>query len=194
MKNSRAVIIAFISGAALSLILSISPSRAYAENDSIYYYYALENRSSVPEMLARRDTAIEEETAALQRIVSQKSFKDNVKSLTPDEFDITLREVTDKAKAATEKAERAMDRLDNSNELRTVLLGNNIGTLEFELVQIKGLQDLLYSLISKTEDVNVKMEIKEQIAELAKEQKKIESSISQKENHFSLLGWLVATI
>ena len=115
--------------------------------------------------------------------------------LDPADFAIALNELAEKKTSTLEAAEKEIKRVGRkTTELGSVILGNNLGTLEFQLVQIKGLQALFNSLIPKTTDVSVKLEIRDQIEILKEEQKKIETLLYEKEGNFSLLGWLVATI
>jgi hypothetical protein len=188
---------------ALSL-LSFSYGKAHAdypssEKDSVYLYNALENKESVDEMLANKDIALllEDDKAFEESLpVSVRTSYTNRRSelLDPAEFEIALKELTIKENSILKDTEKEITRVSRKTELGTVILGNNLGTLEFELVQVKGLQGLFNSLIPKTTDVSVKMDIRDHIDTLKEEQKKVETLLYQKENNFSLLGWLVATI
>ncbi len=170
-----------------------------SERDSIYLYYALENQASIDEMLASKDIALllEEDESLRESLpiwIRSSYFDRKSELLDPADFEIALNELTEKQTFAMKDAEEAINKVSKKTELGTILLGNNLGTLEFQLVQIKGLQALLNSLIPKTTDVTIKMQIRDQIYILKEEQKKIETLLYEKENDFSLFGWLVAAI
>lgn len=169
------------------------------ERDSLYLYYALENQASIEEMLAHKDIAmLLEGDKSLEKSLpfSIRSIYSNKKSevLDPADFEKALSELTEKQKSAIEQAESALKKVSRKNEFSAVILGNNLGKLEYQLVQIKGLQALLNSMIPKTVDVTTKMQIRDQIETLKDEQKKIEAFINEKADRFSLFGWLVAAI
>lgn len=169
------------------------------EKDSVYLYHALENKASLDEMLANKDIALlfeKDESLESSLPVSVRSSFSSRKSelLDPALFEIALNELIQKQNSTTKEAEKAIKRVSGKSELGSVLLGNNLGKLEFELVQIKGLQALLNSLIPKTTNVALKLQIRDQIDVLKNTQKKIEALLYQKEKDFSFLGWLVATI
>jgi hypothetical protein len=176
---------------ALALTLLFSTTASANEHDSLHLYNALENHSTIDQMLTTH--AIEEaqltetETASLIKRTAKKE-------MTQAEVLEALEEITAKQELAIEKAQNAMNSVKNKSGLRATVLGNNLGTLEFQLVQIKGLQALLNSLISKTVDVPLKLQMKDQIETLKQEQEKIEILLDEKEGKFSFLGWLVATL
>ncbi|MFZ2150132.1 MAG: hypothetical protein WAV15_03155 [Minisyncoccia bacterium] len=170
-------------------LLTFSTARAN-EADSLHLYNALENTTSLNEMLnyQAQVTLVEQ--------LADKSFTAAVgkKEATEKDIELTLKEITAKQNSAIEKSENAISTIKNTSGLRVAVLGNNLGTLEFQLVQIKGLQALLDSLISKTVNAPLKMQMREQIETLKQEQEKIEALLAEKEGKFSFLGWLVATL
>ncbi len=175
---------------ALAISLLSFTSASANEQDSLYLYNALENNVSLQEMLD-----VQTQVALIAELEDETLVTKIVKKeMTTADVSSALEEITSKQKVATEKAEDIMDSIKNKSGLRATVLGNNLGSLEFQLVQIKGLQALLNSLILKTVDVPLKLQMKDQIEILKQEQEKIEILLAEKEGKFSFLGWLVATL
>jgi hypothetical protein len=181
-KKNKTVVLVTIIGASLFFF-----SNASVNDSSLSMYNALENKTSILEML-NNPTVVSEELLA-QIMAENAKIK-----IQERETRATLVQITAKQEIAIQKSQRAMHAINNKNVLRTTVLGNNLGTLEFQLVQIKGLQAMLNPLISKTTDVELKTQIKNQIEYLKKEQEEIEAVLQTLRGRFSLLGWIVATI
>lgn len=181
-RKNKTVVLVTIIGISLFFF-----SNASANDSSLNRYNALENKTSILEML-NNPTVVSEEL--LTQIMAE-----NVKiKIQERETRAVLAQITAKQEIAIQKSQRAMRAINNKNVLRTTVLGNNLGTLEFQLVQIKGLQAMLTPLISKTTDVELKTMIKDQIEYLKEQQEKIEAVVDAHQGRFSLIGWIVATI
>ena len=87
------------------------------------------------------------------------------------------------------RIETAVKALENKNRLGTFLIGNNLGILKFQLVQIKDQVYLLETLNKKTENDDLKIKIDKQVKLLQEEQERVVNFILERESKFSLFGW-----
>lgn len=174
MSFALVFVFLFFSGANISLAITSS-----SDQNSIYKYNALENHISFYDTLNN------------QSILGAKPFK-NIDLL----IDVTkdLQDITKKQNFSTEQIENAISTLKNRSGVKTFLIGNDLGTLRFQLIQIKGLASLFDILILKTEDNTIKIQINSQVQLLKEEQKRVESFILEQKSKFSLFGWLVNTL
>lgn len=112
----------------------------------------------------------------------------------PDEIiDITkeLQEVTKKQNISLVKIKRAVKNVEGQSGLATLLVGNSLGTLKFQLVQMRDQSVQLKSLALKTKNDEYKTQIESQVKSLKEQQTKIENFISEKERDFTIFGWFV---
>ena len=149
------------------------------ENDSIYKYSALENKLSFRDFPNNTDVASSKE----------QSIQSNNVSTEPGDVSVKLENITERQNFSIEQINNAMNVLTNRDKVTTFFIGNNLGILKFQLVQIK---DMIYSLedLSLKSSTN-KIEIDNQVNLLKEEEKKVEDFLLEQENKFSLFGWFV---
>ncbi len=87
-----------------------------------------------------------------------------------------------------------MNSLKDRSDVTTFLIGDDLGVLRFQLVQIKGQTLTLKSLLSKTKDDDNKVQINSLIKVSEEEQNKVGDFLLSQENKFSLFGWFVHII
>ncbi len=173
--------------------------RALSEEESIYKYNALENKVSnlvLADLVPPVDQEDEDSIYKYNALENKTSFADLVKG---EEIidtgmlhvDITeeLQDLTLKQDFSVQQIENAMSSLEKS-EVKNLLLGPDLATLKFQLVQIKEEMTLLAALRERTEDNTIAIQIDNQIEFLKKEQKKVEDFILKQKNEFSLFGWV----
>lgn len=185
MKKTTKIVIKSISLIILFVLLPFLNAQATEINnpineyDSMYRCNALENHTSFYDTINIKNNS------------EEKSFK-NIEILT----DVTkeLQDITKKQDFSTEQIENTINTLKNKNEIQTFLIGNDLGTLRFQLIQIKGLTSMLDILVLKTEDNAIKIQIDDQVKSLKEEQKKVESFVLEQKSKFSLFGWLVTSL
>jgi hypothetical protein len=136
------------------------------ENDSIYKYNALENKTS---ML----TNTIDNTSELARDTEK------------------LKDIIEKQNSSIEKSENSMKNIRGKSGVQTFLLGNDLGILKFQMVQMGDQGYRLQALALKIKDPALEIIIKNQIDILNKEKNKVENFIHERDNDFSLFGWLV---
>ena len=112
----------------------------------------------------------------------------------PEDGTNKLQDITDKQNYSTQQIDEAINTLKKRNRIRTFLIGNKLGTLKFQMVQIKDQATLLEALALKTEYTKNKIQIASQVKFLREEQGNVENFIREKENEFSLFGWLVNSL
>ena len=164
----------------LPIILFFHVSFASPEDDSMYRYNALENRNF---LTATTDTT--------DNNLVKKSPKNNTVIDTNIE---KLEEVIKYQNRSIEESDNAIAAIENAGKLKKFLVGNKLGVLKYQLVQMKGQNTILMALASDVEDITTENKIKEQINILKLQQEKVENVILQQENKFSLFGWLVASL
>ncbi len=86
-----------------------------------------------------------------------------------------------------------MNVLENRSGLATFFVGNNLGVLKFQLVQVNDQIYVLNTLLGESQDDVTKSQINGQIKFLQEEQIKVENSLLQN-NKFSLFGWFANTL
>lgn len=157
--------------------LAYDDTSVHADND-IYKYNALENKASFREMLGDSD------------VLEGKSFE--VVDL-PVDVVKELENITKKQNISVERISVTMKTIKGRNVLRTFFIGNNLGTLRFQLVQIEDQIYLLETLAPKTNDVITQNQINSQIKSLTEEKAKIEDFILEQDGKFNLFGWLITS-
>jgi hypothetical protein len=106
----------------------------------------------------------------------------------PDGFTRKLQNASEKQDFSTIQINNAINVLENRSGLATFLVGNNLGVLKFQLVQVKDQIYVLNALSQMAQNNTDKIQIDNQIKFLQEEQKKVENVLEQK-NQFSLFGW-----
>jgi len=156
----------------LSAILLLSSNNAYALEQN----NALENHSSVNSLLNKETTPVFQnpEIIIIEDVVISK-----------------LESITTKQNISIQIIDDATGQLKNRSGLKTFLIGNNVGVLKFQLVQIEDqayrLNNLSLDASNNTEKENIEIQIE------ILNNKKIEVSkfINEQEQEFSLFGWLI---
>lgn len=149
------------------------------EYNSIYRYNALENKLSFINITNNEDNL---------------AGKLPANSVLPDNTLKELQDIIEKQNSSTEKSESAINAIENRNGFKTFLMGNNLGILKFQIVQMQDQVSLLEALSLKSQDNINKIQIDKQIKSLKEEQIKVENFVLQQDNKFSLFGWLVASL
>jgi hypothetical protein len=169
----------FLSGSANAFEVN-NPASEY---DSIYRYNALENKITFTNLAVAGDinTTIKELP------------KNNILPV-PDDISQKLQDITKKQNFSTIKMNDAIKIIENRSMMTAFLIGNSIGVLKFQLVQIKDLITELNALTTKTEDSVIKNKIDSQIKFLNEEQRKVENYILKQKNSFSVFGWFVTIL
>ena len=158
------------------------PNSPINEYDSMYRYNSLENKSNFRSLANNNVDSLEEK---------HLKNSENEDSESPDDITKKLQDITEKQNYSIEKIENALNALENRNQVKTFLIGKNLGILRFQLVQIKDQAYLLDALIPQTKDSTINFQINNQIKVLKEEQIKVENFILEQENKFSLFGWFV---
>lgn len=162
--------------------------------DTLYLYNALENKYSIEQLLNNEVELPTESLDPVALAVPPMLSLEEKTRIQEEKVRVDLAELTLKQEKALADAEAAVEKITNKGEWRSTVLGNNLGILEFHLVQVKGIQAALNSLSKKTVDVPLKLQIQDQVEVLHDEQSKIESVLAERNDKFSFIGWLVATI
>jgi hypothetical protein len=150
------------------------------EQDSIHKYYALENK--IPFLYTGNDsaTAVEENT-----VVEDTTEKDNLKK---------LENITESQARSIEISNEVMDAINDRSGVRTLLLGNSLGVLRFQVAQMKDQIYALGALAKKAESGTRILQINDQINILKKQIAKVDNFILEHEDSFSMFGWLVSSL
>ena len=165
---------------AQALDTSSSPSN---EVDSIHKYNALENTNSYVAMINGGTSSIETTTTTTDEPASVE-----------DAIRARLQDITEQENYSKQAIDSAINDVNNRSDLQTFILGTSLGTLRFELVQVKGQIDLLNMLLDKTQDAGTQSIIASQKVALKQERTKIENIIAQEESKFSLFGWITKAL
>jgi len=173
---------------ALMIFSSVSanieePSVQSSEDESMYKYNALENKISLVELAKSSDIVLEEQPETEENVTTTNETKLS--------FDDELKAITKKQNFSIAEIAKAISALEDRNEVKTFLIGNNLAVLRFQLVQIREQMVLLEKLSTKTDVTLTKIQIYDQIDSLKEEQKKVEEFISDQKNEFSVFGWFV---
>lgn len=162
-----------------SSVFAVEINSTPNENDSIYRYNALENNVSFTNLQDIDTDILKQELPINNKL---------------DDFTKKLQDITLKQNFSTIQINNAIDAIKNRSGLKTFLIGNSLGILRFQSVQIKDQVSLLKNLILETEDKTIQLQIENQIKSSEQEQKKVENFILEQENKFSLFGWFVASL
>lgn len=147
-------------------------------NSHIYKYNALENELSFREMVNVKDVSIEKRSGEIDL---------------PRDIIKELQDITKKQNISVEKISVNMKALKERNVIRRFLTGNNLGTLKFQLVQIKDQIYLLEALAVEASDSRIEEQIGSQTKSLKTEKIKVEDFIKEQDGKFNLFGWLVTS-
>lgn len=174
-KSLLLIIIIFFSFSSYALAQNIQPDK----NDSIYKYNALENKIHFPE--AENVTIIPEVKIPENNIATDNNIK-------------KLEDVIEKQNISTEKSNNAISEIQNGGSMKTFFIGNKLGTLKYQLVQMEDESLVLNVLVKDAMDVATKTQINNQAEVLKQQQIKVENFLLKQEKKFSLFGWLVNSL
>lgn len=146
------------------------------EYNSIYRYNALENK------IYFSDTTNNVDILAKKLPGDTESIDNTAKE---------LKDITEKQNSSIEKTENIIDTLENRSGLKTFMIGNSLGTLRFQLVQIKEHATLLEALALRSQYSSYMLQINNQFKIVKEEQLKVEDLILEHKDKFSLFGWFV---
>lgn len=149
------------------------------EYESMYKYNALENKNTFIYTEGGIITVVEKIPE-----VTKEEKSDAEK----------LEDLAKKQANSIKKSEDSMKAIENTSSIKSFLIGDNLGILKFQMVQMKDQRHSLSILASETDSADIKDQINNQIETLSNEEKKVENFILKTENEFSLFGWLVASI
>jgi hypothetical protein len=149
------------------------------EYNSIYKYNALENKTYFPTTINNTET-IEEKLPEINPVIENNIEK--------------LKNITNKQIDSIEKSDKAISRIENRSDLRTFILGNKLGILKYQMVQMQDQSYVLNALALDTKDTEKENQINNQVNILELQQTKVENFILEQENEFSLLGWFVGSL
>ena len=153
-----------------------------SEYSSMYKYGALENTTSSPDLV--NNINIPEEVLSMNTVLPDKATISANK----------LEDVTLKQNFTTEQIDKAINTLEKRSGLRIFVIGNDLGVLKFQIVQIRDQILELNTLALDKEGYINKVQLDDQLKSLKEEQIKVRDFILSRENQFSLFGWLIASL
>jgi len=150
------------------------------EYDSTYRHSIIENMAPFPN---------------LENGVVESDIQLSVATEIPEiSFDKKLQNIIDTYNFSKYQIDNATDKINNTIGLVTVLVGNNLGILKFQVVQINNQISELKELENKTNSVLEKDKINSELKILTEEYAKVSDLIIFNENKFSLFGWFVVLL
>ncbi len=156
------------------------------EDESIYKYYALENKIDFSKVENR---VIEEVN---ENINEEAVFVENT-IINPSYIE-SLEDLARRQQISIEESEEAMNSISDKSGIQSLLLGNSLGVLKFQLVQMKDQIRSLKTLLLNADEASLMLQIKDQISALEEERIKVENFIQDRDGKFSLFGWFVASL
>jgi hypothetical protein len=150
------------------------------ENGSMYKYSAIENTNSFPDL--KNNTNISDSQLSVNTDIPQASFNEKLQS-TIDDYNFSKSQIS-----------KAMNEINSRGGMETFLVGNNLGVLKFQMVQINDQISKLNALGLETDFVAEKDKISQQLKLVTEEKKKVDDYIFFIENKFSIFGWLVNSL
>lgn len=155
------------------------------KNNSIYKYSALENEFHFPDTTSNS---------------TPNSSKEKLPAV-DSETHIVINENAEKLKYITEhqadsiiKSDNAISSIESRGILKSFFMGNRLGVLKYQMVQMKDQSYILSLLALDAEDKMVEDQINSQINVLKLQQMKVEKFILEQKEEFSLFGWFVNSI
>jgi hypothetical protein len=173
----------------LPIIFFASISFANAEDnsmdkyDSMSRYNALESKISLSDLI--NHTNIVEEKLPEINIEISTIIEDNIEK---------LKNVTKKQSDSMEKSENAISTIENRSTLRTFIIGNKLGVLRFQIVQMEDQSRILNVLALETKDSTIEKQINKQINMLDQQQVRVKKIILEQEDKSSLFGWFLSLL
>lgn len=154
------------------------------KNDSIYKYNAIENDSISPDLVNN----------VLIESIEQSP---DIESVNKNDFTFQLEDLLEKQNSILVLLEDAKNEINNRGEIKSFLIGNNLGKLNFQTVQVNNLIFRYNDLLSEKKDegdLDQIDHILNQTKLLKEKQIELENYILEKDKHFSLFGWLATSI
>jgi hypothetical protein len=138
----------------------------------------------------RKSNALEN-TLSFNNLINPIQEKTTEIILVPESDLKKLENILENEKFSISMIEEATNNLNKRSGIKTFFIGNNLGILKFQLIQIKDQEYVLTNLsekITDTENINL---INKKIEFLKEKQVEITTFINKQEKKFSLFGWLV---
>lgn len=154
------------------------------KNSSMYKYGAIENTSTFPNLAIDLNTI--KEQISLNPVI-----------VLPPSIEEILQKISDNQNYSTSRVNESINKLDNKSQIVTFLVGNNLGTLKFQKVQINDQirrLEILRTQVLQSNDNTYLYQIDEQLIFLNDERLKVEKYIPLMESKFSVFGWLVTML
>lgn len=107
---------------------------------------------------------------------------------------VKLQNITEEQNYSIEKIDNAMNKIQNGSRLKTFVIGNSLGVLQFQLVQIRNQIYSLNTLRAEASDEIIKTKIDSQVNYLKEKKVRVEDIILEQKNKFSLFGWFVSSL
>ena len=184
------------------LILLTSAFRAFGKTDSsplafpISYEVRLPDSNALESSISYSNVVAQAGIDNVTNVVDPTSNDNNLAPLPVNPTIVNpdivkdIENTTEKQKISVEKTEEAMRQIENT-EIKSFLLGTNVGMLRFQVIQMKDEIYHLKTLLSQTENYSEKTTISGQIQYGEQEQVKVENFINQQKSKFSLFGWFM---
>lgn len=175
-----------VSLAMVFALLFFSSTFAFANNpsedSSMYRYNALENNNFFLSSVANAASNVVISTTSLVEVPKNNKL--------PDDVSTKLQDVTKKQNFSTEQIQNTISSINSRGGLKAFILGNNLGILKFQLVQINDQIYTLNALFLEAQDGSIKIQIDSQIKFLKEEKTMVEDFILKQKSRFSLFGWV----
>ncbi len=153
------------------------------EYDSMYRYGALENKAYFP-TLAISTNIVEEKLPEIDT---------EIKPVMQDSAEI-LKDIKEKQNDSIKKSDYAINTIESRSGLRTFLIGNKIGILRFQMVQMEDQSHVLNALALESENETVKNQINTQINASEQQQERVKKIIIEQEGKSSIFGWFLGIL
>ncbi len=178
------------SSASLANEIDNNVDEYYSEDDSLYRYSALQNTNSFFAVATGYDA---DDIDSIEEEQDESEFTESgvvVSGDVTEKFEDIIR----RQNISIQKSDEAMSDIEDRNGVRTFIVGNRLGVLKFQMVQMEAQSRDLEFIAQETEDNKVKTEIVTHLDISEKQQRKVEDFITRQESEFSLLGWFVSSL
>jgi hypothetical protein len=153
-----------------------------AEYDSMYRYYALENK------ISRIDPDDEAEN-----ILANEAIGASQQGQDTDEK-AQVANIIEKQDFYRGSILSSMSDIKNKAKLQSFIVGKSLGNLKFLLVQLKDEDSALERISKKTQQVYLQNQIADQVRASKQIEIEADNLILEQEGKFSLLGWFVGIL
>lgn len=155
------------------------------ENDSIYRYNALENKIYFPNTISNYNSSNSKEKLSVLGLEIHTATNDNAKK---------LKDITEHQNSSILESDNAISAIENRYGLKVFFVGNRLGVLKYQLVQMKNQSFVLNTLTLEAENSAIENQINNQVEISEQQQIKVENFILEQEDKFSLFGWFVSSL